>query len=479
MDNYVKYSKCPLCYKPFILSDTHTYSVVINNKLHYFDTNDCMTMFQRLRSVYSTNFSVSEKEYVSDPLDNIITDNTKNRNDNDIDSNIRVIKNPMETIRIGKKISEDAKNEILIIFSTFNSFYRTAIGEKGYDILEGLKTSNKNIKIRILTPYNNKIEKIVRDLKNDLDIEIRYLAETIQMKLSVIVVDRIHSLAVEIDNDDAGKSSSAIGISTYSNSKHTVLYYVVIFESLWQQANLYREIEELYVQLKLKDENISVVAHDMRNPLSPIINSAELIRDRDNLDKSTTKKLLNLIITSAKKLTNLTDNLLEMSKIDRQLLNLNIENVDLIEILENSIVEAQNILLYRSKSIKIVSRFAKSSVMMKIDRLKINQVIFNLISNSIKFTPDGIIEIILNSYIDEKYVLIQIKDTGIGINDEIKSSIFNKFVTNKSDPGTGLGLYICKSIINAHGGKIWANNNKDGKGATFNVILPITENIKI
>ncbi|MGD1838671.1 MAG: sensor histidine kinase [Nitrososphaeraceae archaeon] len=471
MDGDIKYTKCPLCYKPFILSDNHAYSVDLNNKLYYFDTNDCMTMFQRLRSVYSTNFSVSEKEYISDPLNNIITDNVPNK-DNNIDSNICIIKNPIETLEISKKIAKDAKNEILIIFSTFNSFYRTAIGEKGYDILESLKTSNNNIKIRILTPYNNKIENIARSLKTDLDIEIRYLAETIQMKLSVIVVDRVHSLAVEIDNDNAGNSSSAIGISTYSNSKQTVLYYVVIFESLWQQANLYREIEELYTQLKLKDENISVVAHDMRSPLSPIINSAELIRDRDNIDESAKKDLLNVIITSAKKLTNLTDNLLEMSKIDRQLLNLNIENVDLVEILKNSIVEAQNILLYKTKDIKIIPRFAKSSVMMNIDLLKINQVIYNLISNSIKFTPNGKIEIILDSYIDDKYILIQIKDTGIGITDEIKSSIFNKFVT-RSESGIGLGLYICKSIIDAHSGKIWANNNKDGKGATFNVILPI------
>ena len=110
------------------------------------------------------------------------------------------------------------------------------------------------------------------------------------------------------------------------------------------------------------------------------------------------------------------------------------------------------------------------------DKNRIGQVIFNLISNSIKFiSRDGKIIIIIEkakSNYKNKTITVTIKDTGIGIDDEIYPNLFTKFVT-KSFQGTGLGLYISKNIIEAHGGKIWGENNKDGKGATFGFRLPI------
>jgi signal transduction histidine kinase len=112
------------------------------------------------------------------------------------------------------------------------------------------------------------------------------------------------------------------------------------------------------------------------------------------------------------------------------------------------------------------------------DRIRLYQVLANLLSNAIKFTQKGTISIStdirsnMNSNIDE--VTIRIRDTGAGIHPEILPRLFTKFAT-RSDRGTGLGLFISKGIVEAHGGRIWAENNSDGKGATFSFTLPLSE----
>ena len=105
------------------------------------------------------------------------------------------------------------------------------------------------------------------------------------------------------------------------------------------------------------------------------------------------------------------------------------------------------------------------------DKTRITQVISNLLNNAIKFTEEGIIKILIEKKSDEQKVVISIKDTGSGIDSSIANHLFSKFIT-KSKGGTGLGLYISKNIIEAHGGKMWAKNNKDGKGSTFSFSLP-------
>ena len=109
------------------------------------------------------------------------------------------------------------------------------------------------------------------------------------------------------------------------------------------------------------------------------------------------------------------------------------------------------------------------------DKNRINQVISNLLSNAIKFTNSGSINITLEKDISDNKLSIYIRDTGLGIDQNVLPKIFSKFVT-KSKDGTGLGLFISKSIIEAHGGKIWAENNKDGKGAIFSFSLPLIIN---
>ena len=113
------------------------------------------------------------------------------------------------------------------------------------------------------------------------------------------------------------------------------------------------------------------------------------------------------------------------------------------------------------------------------DKSRINQVIYNLLSNAIKFTTEGLVSISViekkdKHHIDE--IILSVKDTGTGIHPEILPRLFSMFVTG-SETGTGLGLFISKNIVEAHGGKIRGDNNTDGKGSTFIFSLPLRENI--
>jgi two-component system sensor histidine kinase VicK len=114
--------------------------------------------------------------------------------------------------------------------------------------------------------------------------------------------------------------------------------------------------------------------------------------------------------------------------------------------------------------------YKASDVIIEADRERITQVISNLLSNALKFTEEGYI--LISTEKKGKDLLVTVKDTGVGIDQEVLPKLFSKFIT-KSEKGTGLGLYISKNIIERHGGKIWAENNADGKGATFTFSIPI------
>jgi signal transduction histidine kinase len=128
--------------------------------------------------------------------------------------------------------------------------------------------------------------------------------------------------------------------------------------------------------------------------------------------------------------------------------------------------------------VKIVYDFKrKEDIIVEADRDRLAQVIHNLLDNALKFTTDNnqTIFVIVDKKKEEEQVVISVKDTGEGISKEVLPRLFSKFTTSDSKTGTGLGLYICKNIVEAHGGRISAENNSDGKGATFIFTLPINE----
>jgi two-component system, OmpR family, sensor histidine kinase VicK len=171
----------------------------------------------------------------------------------------------------------------------------------------------------------------------------------------------------------------------------------------------------------------------------------------------------------------LTDEILDVTRIERpyitkqkkQQFNLNQLISDIVE--HTNQISNDNIrLIYKSEK---TNDDDNNSIFVEADKSRLTQVISNLLDNAIKFTREGTISITTAEQKDNQ-VLVSIKDTGTGIDPQILPRLFTKFSSNSSK-GTGLGLFISKSIIEAHGGKIWAQNNSDGKGATFSFILPI------
>ena len=255
--------------------------------------------------------------------------------------------------------------------------------------------------------------------------------------------------------------------------------------------------EHLQINDKMQKEFIEIAAHELRTPIQPILGFSKIVKDKIN-DKEQ-KDLLNIIIKNTNRLKSLTGDILEVTRIESNKLYLNKETVCIGELLHCIIKEFEHSIENNNnnKNIKFKLHFniiESNKIIVVADKNRISQVISNLINNSIKFVSkeyqkvelDGIITIIVDkAKINDSYnkdnnnandgVIITVKDNGKGIDSEIFPRLFTKF-TSKSFQGTGLGLYICKSIVEAHGGKIWAENNRDGKGATFSFILPL--NIK-
>jgi signal transduction histidine kinase len=282
-----------------------------------------------------------------------------------------------------------------------------------------------------------------------------------------------------------------------------------------KQNQLTSELRKLNEQLeqkdKLKDEFINIAAHELRAPIQPILGLSEVIRSRTSRSSSSNiggkgvdEEFLDTIVRNAKRLQSLSENILDITKIESRTLKLNKEKFNVNEKIRNVIKDVklkENVIQISFDDPKI------DPILVEADKLRIYQVISNLLTNAVKFTKkksnhDSIAydvsstitvfttirksnninekddnnsnSSIISSHDDDDEVIISIKDRGTGIDPDIQDKLFSKFVT-KSDTGSGLGLYISKGIVEAHGGRIWAENNSDGNGATFSFSLPISK----
>jgi two-component system, OmpR family, sensor histidine kinase VicK len=382
-----------------------------------------------------------------------------------IEANIEVIYNPSVALDLYLNTVLLAKQEILLIFPTTNAFIRqqrTGIIHLLREIIQQQK-----IKVRLLMPSHKLTEQTIADLKNyaQKDIDIRFIKQAESSMATCLVVDRKFSLVMEIRDDLKETFDESIGLSVYSTSKAGVLSYVSIFESLWSQTELY---EQLKVHDKMQREFINVAAHELRTPIQPILGLSEVLQSK--IKDNEQRVLVDVISRNAKRLQRLTEDILDVTKIESQSLNLKKEIFNLNEIIMSILAE------YGSQTggknnVKITFA-SKGDFIVQGDRGRLGQVLYNFISNAIKFTQEGNIDILLEKMQNDKDVVLSVRDTGSGIDPDILPRLFTKFAT-KSHTGTGLGLYISKSIIEAHGGRIWAENNSNGKGATFSFSLPI------
>jgi signal transduction histidine kinase len=398
---------------------------------------------------------------------------------------IEIIQNPEEIQKIIFNLLKSAEEEILIVFSSANAFHRQEYSGTTRFLKEA--ANKRGVRVRILTPADDLIvgtsqrlteqqQKQEQQSLKQQRINIRFIEPYLQTKVSLLIVDRKFSLAVELRDDAAQRSYEAMGLATYSNSKPTVLSYVSIFENLWRQNELYQQVKEANEQLKVHDkmqkEFIDVAAHELRTPVQPILALSDILLAKNgNIEEH--RELLEVIARSAQRLQRLTNDILDVTKIESKLLELNKERFNLNDLLYSIVKEYRNRIIQENKKDHAVTILyePENEFFVNADRERLVQVISNLLSNAITFTKQGTISVVIEKK-DEQEFIVSVKDTGEGIHPEILPKLFTKFAT-KSYRGTGLGLYISKSIIEAHGGKMWAKNNIDNKGATFYISLPI------
>ncbi len=348
----------------------------------------------------------------------------------------------------------------------------------------------RGVRVRILIPADQReITEIVNEVNLVLPkLEIGSVDKSLESTVGILVIDRKESLIIETKDDTKHSSYDAAGLAAYSYSKPIALAYASIFDTLWKQTELHQKLSNMYerlrVQSKMQKEFIDVAAHELRTPIQPILGITGILLRSNNtsIDETPAAKqgeLLEIIMRNARRLQRLADDILDVTKIESDSLNLK-ELFNLNDVITNSVDDKITNIAKKSQQgefIKLLYR--PHDIFLEADKSRITQVISNILDNAIKFSKanlnkeDGVGIININAEkADGSQAIVSIKDTGIGVDPEIMPRLFEMFAS-KSFQGTGLGLYICKSIIEAHGGKIWAHNNNDGKGATFSFSLPI------
>ena len=231
--------------------------------------------------------------------------------------------------------------------------------------------------------------------------------------------------------------------------------------------------EQLKVHDKMQEEFINIAAHELRTPTQAITGYSELLAT----EPENGRMYVPPILRNAKRLQRLSEDILDITRIESKSLTIAKEEFDLDDVISSTVGDYRSLLFDNEDNINLNIVYEPKSIVLKADKERISQVISNLLSNAIKFTSKekGTIHVTAEKKASE--VVFSVKDTGQGIEPEMISRLFTKFATKSSSGGTGLGLFISKSIIEAHGGRIWAENNPDGKkGATFAFSLPINHN---
>ena len=297
------------------------------------------------------------------------------------------------------------------------------------------------------------------------------------MSYSATSFDTAHNVSHVLK--DVGYFVNIIGLALSS-----IQYNAKLRESnrnLIEREEIIRsQYEQLKESDKMKKEFINIAAHELRTPILPILAISQIIRPKVDGKQ---REYIDIIIRNAKRLERLAENILDVTKLESQSLKLNKERFNLNDVITNTIDDMILNRVFKNKknddddsdnNIKL--EYRPKNIFVEADRVRMTQVISNLLHNAIKFTKEGEGSISINAEKEDNHILVSVKDTGTGIDPEIFPQLFSKFVT-KSFQGTGLGLFISKGIIEAHGGKIWAENNNnnivDGKkGSTFYFTLP-------
>ncbi|HZA62042.1 MAG TPA: HAMP domain-containing sensor histidine kinase [Nitrososphaeraceae archaeon] len=392
---------------------------------------------------------------------------------------LEVINDHEKVSQIVVELAKSVKREALLLLPSSKGMVRLD-RLRGIDYL--INASQNGATINIICPLSEENSDIVKKISQKAP-NIKILNGN-NHAYGMLIVDNTKFLKVEIRKPNSEIFSEAIGFAIYSNSRHSVDSFKSFFELLWNERKLN---EELNRADEMQKEFINIAAHELRTPIQPILGLSEVLQGKIKDTKQI--QLLDAILRNAKRLQQLTEDILDVSKIESQSLNLNKQQFNINDIISNVVQDLPKQIEKGNNSnsnVKLSYKpTADDKLVVEADKARIVQVISNLLGNAVKFTKGkGSTITITTEKKQNQEVIIKIKDTGTGIDPEILPRLFSKFAS-KSYQGTGLGLYISKSIIEAHGGRMWAenNNNTDGeKGATFYFTLPTINrqlNVKI
>src|SRR5215208_4567514 len=401
---------------------------------------------------------------------------------------LEVINNPEKATEIYVNLARSIKSSALLLLPSSKAL----IMEYELGIIDYLIKSSKTKDardIRIICSINDDNAQIVKRLYEEAP-NIGILNTTTNLATKVFVANDDTLFRAELSDPEADAFSKAFGFAIYSNSTPTVGAFKSFFELVWQSHEINEKLQEAD---KVQKEFINIAAHELRTPIVPILNLSELLYSnakegqQRQIQEEQQKEMLEIILRNANRLHQLTEDILDVTRIESQILQIRKERFNLNDLIL-SIVEHYRKQIANS-NVKVIYESGNGITLVEADRQRMIQVISNLLDNALKFTQEGTVTVTTIERKDdgdgagggEAEVVVSIKDTGTGIDPELMPRLFTKFAT-KSYQGTGLGLFISKSIIEAQGGKMWAENNNNNnnysknrkhEGATFYFTLPV------
>jgi signal transduction histidine kinase len=430
--------------------------------------------------------------------------------------NIQILPDPKTVLKIYIDKLKSASSDIKLVYPTVNAFYRhRSVGI--IEILRNLAETSK-VKVRVLLPWTRFDKKYDTEIRAHFGnrIEVKKLDKKAESTSTFVVIDKKLALVMELKDDSKDSIEEAIAYALLTTSKHITLSYVSMFNTLWRQSELNELIAEQNLELKLKNQELSqrqielqesfqylaevnkdltaanmkiqahdkvqtefinVAAHELRTPIQAIIGYCEMIESLPERSKDYIVRLKR----NAERLYGLTSDILDATKIEIGTLTMKMTDFNLTETIDEVIKDMRKkaYVVYKKSGavdnlIPNIMFSEKNPLFIRADKDRIIQVLSNLLDNAMKFSEGEAISISLIRSNSKKEVNIAVEDKGRGIDPEIYPVLFEKFTT-KSARGTGLGLFIAKNIVQAHGGKIAAMNNKNNQGATFLFSLPLPD----
>ena len=385
---------------------------------------------------------------------------------------IDVLNDGKKTSRILLELVKSIKQEAQILIPS----ERTLLNLDKIGVIDHIinASSSLHAKIRLVFPHAEGESDIIKRIQEKAP-EIEIVNGNNSTSL-MFIMDNSKFLRAELEKIDSENFADSIGFTVYSNTRQSVDSFKTFFDLLWKEHILNEELKNAD---KVQKEFINIAAHELRTPIQPILGLSHVMYSEVQDPKQ--RQLLEVVVRNANRLKRLTDNILDVTRIESKKLRLNKEEFSISQV-AMSVIDEHN-KLNQNKDvpethIAYVGDFENSEpgrMNVKGDLNRITEVISNLIDNSIKCTRDGTINVEAKKLNGE--MIVSISDTGTGIDPLIFPKLFTKFTSTSAldygDGGTGLGLYISKSIIEAHNGRIWAENNGNGHGATFSFSLPL------